>query len=129
MEPTATGAGIGASLRTLGATLLEIVGTRAELAVVELREEGERRKRMLVLALAGAVFAVLGLQLVTFFIVVAFWDTYRLPALGIAALVHLGIAAAAFLRLQWTARHSPPAFDATLREFQADLEWVKGRDG
>ena len=118
-----------ASLRALGSTLLELIGTRAELAVVELREEGERRKEMLVLALAASLFLGLGLLLAAFFVIALFWDTHRLAATAGVTLLYLGIAAFAFARLRGKQRDSPPAFEATLRELAADRELLRGRNG
>ena len=122
-----SGSGPAASLRALGATLLELVGSRIELAVVELREEGERRKGMLALAVIGALFLALGLLLVAGFIVLLFWDTHRLAALGVVTLVYLGIAAYCFLRLRQEQQAAPPPFEATLRELAADREMLGGR--
>jgi uncharacterized membrane protein YqjE len=122
-----SGSGPAASLRALGATLLELVASRIELAVVELREEGERRKGMLALAVVGALFLALGLLLVAGFIVLLFWDTHRLAALGVVTLVYLGIAAYCFLRLRQQQLSAPPPFEATLRELAADREMLGGR--
>jgi uncharacterized membrane protein YqjE len=116
------------SLRALGATFLALIGTRAELVVVELREEGERRKEMLVLAGVAAVFLGLGLLLLAFFVVVLFWDTHRIAATAAVTLVYLGIGAGALARLREKSRASPPPFEATLAEFAKDLEMLKGRD-
>ena len=116
------------SLRSLGATFLALIGTRAELLVVELREEGERRKEMLILAGVAAVFLALGLLLAAFFVVVVFWDTYRVAASAGVTLVYLGIGTWALLRLKEKARTSPPPFEATLGEFARDLEMLKARD-
>jgi len=124
---SSSGPGPIASLRALGATLLELVGTRGELALVELREEGERRKEMLGLALAGALFLGLGLLLAALFVVAVFWDTYRLAAIGVVTLLYLGIAAGAFMRLREKLRSSPPPFEATLRELAADRELLRGK--
>jgi uncharacterized membrane protein YqjE len=115
------------SLRALGATFLALIGTRAELLVVELREEGERRKEMLVLAGVAAVFLGLGLLLVALFVVVLFWDTHRVVATGAVTLVYLGIGAGALARLREKARASPPPFESTLAEFAKDIEMLKGR--
>ncbi len=127
MAESSSGPGPIASLRALGATLLELVGTRGELALVELREEGERRKEMLGLALAGALFLGLGLLLAALFVVAVFWDTYRLAAIGVVTLLYLGIAAGAFMRLREKLRSSPPPFEATLRELAADRELLRGK--
>ena len=125
--PPSPGAGPGASLRALGATLLELVGTRAELAVVELREEGERRKEMLVLVLVAALFLALGLLLAALFVVVLFWDDHRLAAIGGVTALYLAVALLAFLRLGQRARASPPPFEVTLRELATDWELLRGR--
>ncbi len=116
------------SLRSLGATFLALIGTRAELLVVELREEWERRKRMLVLAGVAAVFLALGLLLAAFFVVVVFWETQRLTATAAVTLLYLAIGVGALLRLKEKARASPPPFEATLAEFAKDLEMLKARD-
>ncbi len=116
------------SLRALGATFLALVSTRAELVVVELREEAERKKEMLVLAGVAALFLALGLLLVAFFVVVVFWDTHRVVATAAVTLVYLGIGAGALARLRRKSRASPPPFEATLAELAKDLEMMKGRD-
>ncbi len=126
MEEPKAPAGALDSLRALGATLAETVETRIELALVELREEGERRKAMLVLAVAGGLFLAMGLLLAAFFVVVVFWDTYRLPAIAGVTLLYLGIAAWAFLRLRERAQSAPAPFEATLREMAADREMLRG---
>jgi uncharacterized membrane protein YqjE len=121
-----SGLGPLASLRALGATLLELAGTRAELALVELREEGERRKEMLALALAGTLFLSLALLLFSAFVVALFWETHRLAAIGAMTLLYLGVSAFAFARLRGRVRASPPPFEATLRELAADRDMLRG---
>jgi uncharacterized membrane protein YqjE len=113
------------SLRALGATLMALVGTRAELLVVELREETERRKEMLLLAGIAGVFLALGLALAAFFVVLVFWDTHRVAAGAAVTVVYLGIGAWAAFRLKEKARASPPPFEATLAEFAKDLEMMR----
>jgi len=127
VEEPGKAAGTLDSLRALGATLVEAVETRVELALVELREEGERRKGMLVLAVTGGLFLSLGLLLAAFFVVVFFWDTHRLAAIAGVTLLYLGIAAGAFLRLRAKAQSAPAPFEATLREFAADRDLLRGR--
>lgn len=127
MEPGA-GPGPTASLRALGATLLELVATRAELALVELREQGERRSGELVLAIAGGLFLVMGLLLAALFVVAVFWDTHRLAAIAGMTLLYLGIGVAAFARLRAKRRAGPAPFEATLRELSLDRELLRTRD-
>jgi uncharacterized membrane protein YqjE len=125
-EPEAP-SGTLASLRALGATLLDSAATRIELAIVELREEGERRKALLLLAIAGGVFLGMGLLLAAFLVVVFFWDTHRLAAITVMTLLYLGIAGAIFATMRRKARDAPPPFEATLRELAADRDMIRGR--
>lgn len=118
--------GAVASLRALFATLGEAVSTRVELALVELREAGERRKEMLTLAVVGALFLTLGLLLAALFVVVLFWDSHRLLALGGVTLLYLGIAVFAFMRLRAKQRDAPQLFEATLNELALDREVLRG---
>ena len=126
MENPAQPQGPLASLRSLAATLVAMVHTRVELAVVELREEGERRKRMLVLAVAAGVFLTLAAGLLALFVVVLFWDTHRLLAAGGVTVAYLAIGIFALLRLKEQARNSPPPFEATLAELARDVETLRG---
>ncbi len=128
MQPQSPpGAGPLESLRALGSLLVELLGTRAELAVVELREQGERRKEMLILGAVAVLFLALGLLLAALFVVMVFWDTHRLLAMGAVTLLYLAIAGIAFGRLVQAIRTAPPAFEATLRELAADRELLRGR--
>jgi uncharacterized membrane protein YqjE len=123
-------AGPLASLRALVSTLLEMVGTRAELALVELREETARRERTLALACVAALFLALGLLLAALLVVVAFWETHRVAAAGAMTGLYLGIAAAAFAKMRAARRADPAPFEATLRELALDREALRagGRD-
>ncbi len=114
-------------MRALAATLLDILGTRAQLALVELREEGERRKQMLVLAVAAGLFFTLALLLATLFVVVLFWDSHRLLAVGAATLVYVLAGAWALGVMRHRARTAPPPFEATLRELATDRDLLGGR--
>ena len=120
--------GLIGSLRNLGATTLALIRTRVELVATEFAEEKERRKEMLILAVVGALFLALGLLLVAFFVIVLFWDNYRLLATGGVTLAYLGIGAWALVKLRQKIRESPPPFAATLAEFENDLALLKKRD-
>ena len=114
------------SLRALGATVMELVAARAELAMVELREQGEWRKDIIALAALAAVFLALGMLLVTLFVLALFWDTHRLAAIAGMAFLYLGIAAGAYGRMRVKMALAPPPFEATLREFAADRDLLSG---
>jgi uncharacterized membrane protein YqjE len=125
-EPVAR-AGLAAALRSLGATLTGLVATRVELAVVELREEGERRKAMLVLASTAGAFLFVALLLATLFVLAVYWDTHRLAAIGSMTLLYLALGLGAIVRMRVLAANAPPPFEATLRELATDRELLGGR--
>ena len=120
--------GFAGSLRDLGATILELIRTRADLIATEFAEEKERRKEMLILAIVAVLFLALGLLLLAFLVVVLFWDSYRVLAIGGVTLTYLGIGAWALVKLQIKVRESPPPFAATLAEFENDMDMLRRRD-
>lgn len=94
--------------------------------MVELREEGERRKDMLVLAAVAAVFLTLGAAFLGLFAVVLFWDSHRVLAAGAVTALWIAIGLYALARLKRRVRESPPPFEASLAELAKDLEALKG---
>ncbi|MFI5399515.1 MAG: phage holin family protein [SAR324 cluster bacterium] len=128
-EPgSAASPGFAGSVRRLGRSLLASLRTRAELLSIELAEEKERRQEMLILAVLGALFLALGLQLVAFLVVVVFWDSYRVTATAGVTVLYVGISAWAFLRLRSKWRNSPSPFAASLDELAKDMDALQGRD-
>lgn len=117
----AESSGLRDALRAAGATLNELLRVRGALFAVELREEIERRKHLLALAVIGAVFLHMALVLLTLLVAVTFWDTHRIGAIAAMAVLYLGCAAAAFIRLRVRAAASPVPFAATLCELGQDL--------
>ena len=110
----------------MGESLVALLHTRIELAAVELQEEGERRKEMVVLAAVAAVFLAMGAVLFAMFVVIVFWDSHRLLAAGGMTALYVGIGVAALARLRRSARESPPPFEATLAELAKDIDALKG---
>ena len=81
--------GLFESLKVLAATLLAIAHTRLELLSTELEEERLRLSSMLVWTLVALFCAGLGVVLATLFVVLALWDTHRMLALGIPAILFI----------------------------------------
>lgn len=119
-EGTATG--LLASLQRLLATFLEILQTRVEIVATEYEEERERIRELVILSFLSLFFASLGLLLLTLFVVVLYWETHRLYALGGFAVLYLvlGIAASAVLRQRL--RNRSRLFSTTLAEISRDRE-------
>jgi uncharacterized membrane protein YqjE len=126
--PNPLGTGLSGSLRALGATLLALVGVRAELIAIELQEERERARQKLVFVAVAALFLAMGMLLAAFLVVVLFWETHRMLAAGGVTLLYLGIGGWALVRLREMSRNSPPPFAATMSEFANDLRLLGGRD-
>jgi uncharacterized membrane protein YqjE len=127
--PNPPASGLSGSLRALGATLLALVGARAELIAIELREERERARQKLVLVALAALFLAMSLLLAAFLVVVLFWETHRTLAAGGVTLLYLAIGGWALVRLQEMNRNGPPPFAATMSEFANDLKMLRGHDG
>jgi uncharacterized membrane protein YqjE len=114
--------GLFSSLRGLLATLIGTARTRLELLQVELEEEKLRLAGIGVMAVAALFFLVLAILVLTFFVILLFWDTHRVMATGLVALTYLiaglGCAAAARQRANTKSR----LFAASLAQLDADRE-------
>ena len=74
--------GLLESLKTLTGTLVAILHTRLELFSTDLEEERARLATLFILTLVALFCMGVGVILAALFVVVAFWDTHRLLALG-----------------------------------------------
>lgn len=113
--------GLLAALWAMGATLNEAVRVRGELFWLELREEARRGGNMLAWALLGAAFLHIALLLAAVLVTAAFWDTHRLEAIALMALLYAACGAAALLRLRGAASARPAPFESTRAELARDL--------
>ena len=118
---TPVAAGLLAALRAVGATLEETLRIRGALFAVELREEIERRKAQLLVALAAGALLHTAFLLVTALVAALFWDTHRVAAMGSMAALYLLGGSILLVRLRARAAAGPDPFGETLREFERDL--------
>lgn len=88
-EPVQEKSGLFASLRQLLATALEIAQVRLELLGTEVELEKQRLLRGLFWAALALMVLGVGLVLLCGFILLLFWDGYRLHAAGVMALLFL----------------------------------------
>lgn len=106
----------------IATTVAAMAATRLELAAVEVREGVRRLLGHLVLTVIAACLAGGAILLTVLFVILLFWDTYRLQAVaGMAAL--LGLASVLLIaRVRAGLKSGPTLLSATLAELRADVE-------
>ena len=114
------------TLGRIGGTLLAMVRTRLALAAVEAQEEVQRVLGFAAWTLFAAFLGAGAFMLVALFVIVLFWDTHRLLAVGgMAGLFALAaVLILARVRAAFAAR--PPMMAATLAELNKDIAFIKG---
>lgn len=121
------GKGLLASLSTLVATLVAIVHTRLDLLSSDLEEERAHVLSLLVLSLSALFFLGIGVLLATLLVVVAFWDTYRLPVLAVLTGLFLAAGITAWRIALHKARTKPKLFAASMSELLKDRQQLVSR--
>jgi uncharacterized membrane protein YqjE len=119
--------GLLESLTTLAGTLVAIAHTRLDLLSADLEEERAQLLSLLVLTLAALFCLGIGVVLVTILLVVAFWDTHRLLALGALAGLYLVIGMGVWVFALHKARTKPRLFAASLSELFKDRQQLTSR--
>ncbi len=114
------------SLRNLARTFIAIVQTRIEIFASEIDEERTRLARIAVLAAVAALCIALAVVLLVFFLVVLFWDTNRLLAIGVLAGIFAVGGIAACLGLRAAISQRPRFLSATLAELRKDRTRLEG---
>jgi uncharacterized membrane protein YqjE len=117
---------LGAAINRIGATLVAMVHTRLELAAVEAQEEARRLLGYLAWTIMAVFLGAGAAMLAALFVILIFWDSYRLLAVGgMAVLFALaGVVILARVRASFDAR--PAMFAATLSELRNDVEFISG---
>jgi uncharacterized membrane protein YqjE len=108
------------SLRDLAKTFVALVQTRIEIFANDIDEERARLARVVALAVVAAFCLGLAVVLLVLFVVVIFWDTNRLLAIGVIAGVFALGALAALVALRSAVRERPKFLSATLAELHKD---------
>ena len=119
-EESGRAEGLFDSLRNLARTFVALVQTRIEIFASEIDEERTRLARIAVLAAAAALCIALAVILLVFFLVVLFWDTNRLLAIGALAGVFAVGGIAACLGLRAAVSQRPKFLSTTLAELRKD---------
>ena len=111
--------------KDLLAVLSSALHTRLDLCVVELQEELERTKQTLALFLLLLCGVSLGFLLFNVFLVALFWQNGWIAAIGLLALVYLGVAAFAAVKLRKSILRPAGLFPATLAELAKDRDHLR----
>jgi uncharacterized membrane protein YqjE len=114
--------GLFDSLRQLVATVLDVLQTRAEIVVTEYEEERERIRELVLFGFSALFFFGFGFLLLTLFIVVLFWDNYRVYAVSGFAVLYLGLGVLSAVTLRRRLKTRPRLFATTLAEISKDRE-------
>jgi uncharacterized membrane protein YqjE len=125
-EESQRNSGLLAAATRIVKTLRDVVENRLELFLLEAQEHRLRLVDALCLALVAVVLALMTLILVSFTVVVLFWDTHRLAALTVMTLVYALAATVAFARLRSRLKRWQ-AFPATLEQLEKDRACFKKR--
>jgi uncharacterized membrane protein YqjE len=125
-EGTETKRGVWASLQRLLDTLLATAQNRVELFAIELQEEKCRLVEAILCAAAVAAFGMMTLSLVTFTVVIVFWESGRLAALAGLSVLDLIGAVMAWRALQ-TRLKARSAFSGTIEELKKDRGALAGQ--
>jgi uncharacterized membrane protein YqjE len=105
---------------------LELVGTRVELAGVEMAAARERLLASLLLAAALFACVLLALMAASFGVIAYFWDTARFTAIIVVTLVFATLGWLAWTRLATLRATAPAPFAATLDALRTDAQRLRG---
>lgn len=121
--------GLSGALGRLGASALELLRARVELAALEFAEEHERRLQQLLLIGIATVAFFFALFALSAFVVAYFWDSHPLRALAGVILVYLAIGVGALWRLGSLSRAAPRPFATTIAELERDRQFLSRQLG
>ena len=116
------GEGLLASLTALAATLVAIAHTRLDLLSLDLEEEREHLLSLLALSLSALFFLGIGVLLATLLVMVAFWETYRLPVLAVLTGMFLAAGITTWRIALHKAKTKPRLFAASMSELLKDRQ-------
>jgi uncharacterized membrane protein YqjE len=123
-----TSSGLMGSVKRLASTLTFIVSTRLELLANELQEERLRLTQMLLFYLSALFCFGMGVLLLTAFILVQFWDDYRLAVLGGLCILFFALGTLMAMLFRNKAQSKSKLFSVSLAELAKDREQLEPRE-
>lgn len=117
---------IFSAVSRIASTLVAMAGTRLELAAVEFQEDARRLLGYLAWTMLAVFLAAGALMLAALFVIVIFWDSYRLAAVA-GVTILFGLAATIVLmKVRAGLNAQAPLFSATLAELRNDIAYLRG---
>ena len=113
------------SITHLAQSLLGAAQTRLEILATEIEEERVRLEQQLLFALSAAFCLVMGIVLCVALVVLFYWDTHRLAAVGILAAGFLGTGALLGWILRDKVKTRPKPFAITRGELTKDRAMLR----
>ena len=126
-EPNENTGGILATLRSILDGGLALAQNRLEIFAVEFQEEKYRLVEVFIWASAVVAFGMMTLTLLTFVVVVLFWENARVPALAVLSLLYLLATFLAWRGLRARLSKST-AFSETLGEIRKDRACLRAEN-
>lgn len=106
---------------------MSMVGTRLELAAIDIQEHAQATVVALVTAFAAVVLALVAFAFIGIAVIVFFWETHRVVATIGVMLAYVAFAGVMALRARTKWRTRPAALAATIHELERDAQAFRGR--
>jgi uncharacterized membrane protein YqjE len=120
--------GLLGSLKSLTALVVAITHNRLNLLSTDLEIAREQMVSVLMMVLVTLFCLCFGALLLALFVVVIFWDTHRLIALGSVTGVFILIGVVCLWRVLKALKAMPATFEASLAELAKDYKQLKSND-
>ena len=117
--------GLLGSLKSLSSLVVAIAHNRLNLLSTDLEIARERTVSVLMMVLVALFCLCFGALLLALFVVVIFWDTHRLIALGGVTGLFLLIGGIYLWRVLRALKRMPATFEASLTELAKDYKSLK----
>jgi uncharacterized membrane protein YqjE len=120
--------GLLGSLKSITALAVAIAHNRLNLLSTDLEIAREQTVSVLMMVLVALFCLCFGALLLALFVVVIFWDTHRLIALGSMTGLFILIGVICFWRVIKALKAMPATFEASLAELAKDYKALKADD-
>lgn len=126
VQPSAEG--LLGSLQSIAALVVAIAHNRLNLISTDLEIAREQTVSVLMMVLVALFCLCFGALLLALFVVVIFWDTHRLIALGAVTGLFILIGGVCLWRVLKALKSMPATFEASLAELAKDYNQLKSND-